>query len=662
MSSGLGLLGNTLLWLAVAAGLLQAGAGIGPWLAQPAATSRAGRLVRIGLVAQTVSLLAALVVLAWALAAQDLTIAYVVHHSHRAMPLVYRLAAVWGGHEGSLLLWAGLLAGWSAVAAWGLRAAEPAWANRVLAVLGALSLGLLALLLGGANPFEAWQGAAALREGMGLNPLLQDPAMALHPPLLYLGYAGTALPFAMTLATLAWGAPADWVRRSRPFTAAALACLSVGIALGSWWSYYELGWGGWWFWDPVENASLLPWLALAALLHVQAGRDQRGRFAHASALLAMAAWALALLGTFLVRSGVLTSVHAFASDPLRGSALLGLMALTLLVCFVLYARHPERLLPAKAAPLPAVVSRESVLALNNLLLIVACSSVALGTLYPLAMEVLGLGRLSVGAPYFERVLGPLLGLALALLVPAAWLRWGASPWRELLTRLRPVALLMALGAVAVPLLLWGVFGRWQWGSTLALWLALGVAGSTLAWAWQRMRSVGWRGFGVSPGGMVMAHLGVAVFTAGVALSNGYGHERDVRLAPGESAALAGCPLTFEGLHDEIGPNYLARVGQFRWGCEGDVPRLLRAEKRVYIGGGRPTTEAAIAPGLWRDLYVAMGEPLGQGLSASWSLRVQHKPGVRWIWAGALLMAAGAALSALARRGPLLPASRQEVPA
>ena len=642
-----GELGHLLLMLALVAAGVQALAGL---LATPQP-----RLAAVALGWQTAGLLGAIGALAWAFVQHDFSLVYVVQHSHTTLPTLYAVAAVWGGHEGSMLLWALMLALWSVAAGLGLRrgdAGHAAFATRVLGVLGIVAAAMLAFILFTSNPFVRLLPAAA--EGRSLNPLLQDPGLVLHPPLLYLGYVGTAVPFAMTLATLAWGAPADAVRRARPYTAVALAALSLGIALGSWWAYYELGWGGWWFWDPVENASLMPWLALAALLHVQVVRDLRGRFAHWNALLALAGFVLALLGTFLVRSGVLTSVHAFASDPRRGSVMLALIATALLASFALWARHAARLRPARAQG-AAPLSRDTALALNNLLLVVACASVLLGTLYPLAMDALGLGKLSVGAPYFDAVMAPLLLPALALLLPAAGLRWGRDEVPALWRRLRPTVVALALGAGLLPVLLMQAHGRIVWGTALALWLAIGVAASTLDAAVRRLRESGPGGFGASAAGMVLAHLGVAVFVVGVAMVKGYGIERDVRLAPGETHRLADCQLRFEQLGPQAGPNYSALVGRFRLDYPDQPARTLLTEKRAYVGSAMPMTESAIDGGLTRDLYVALGESVGgSGPDAAWSVRVQVKPFMRWVWLGVLLMAAGALLAATARRlrGPV----------
>jgi cytochrome c-type biogenesis protein CcmF len=565
------------------------------------------------------------------------------------LPLVYRIAAVWGGHEGSMLLWLAALALWSLAALRGLLRHDAVYAARTLGMLGLVSLGMGAFVLFTSNPFMRL--LPAVPEGMSLNPLLQDPGMAAHPPLLYLGYVGTAVPFAMTLAALWGGAPAGWTRWVRPYTAVALMLLSAGIVVGSWWAYYELGWGGWWFWDPVENASLMPWLALAALLHVQIAREQRGRFPYWAAALAIGAFVLSLLGTFLVRSGVLISVHAFASDPRRGIMMLGLIGLTLLGSLALVAWRGKQLLPARAAKAAALLSRDTALALNNLLLALACGCVLLGTLYPLVTDALQLGKFSVGPPYFDTVMTPVLLPALLLLMVSIWLRWGRDESRALLRRLGPTLVALVAGAALLPLLLAHGYGAAHPLVVVALLGSLGVAVSTLHWAVQRLRG-GWGALGASGLGLLLGHLGVAVFVTGVAMVKGYGVEHDVHMAPGDTTTLAGCALTFDGLSSRQGPNYAAQVGRFTLRCEGQKPLALVSEKRSYVGSAMPLTESAIDWGFTRDIYVALSAPIDETSatpSGAWSLRVQYKPFMRWVWLGALLMGAGALSAAFARR-------------
>ncbi|MFC5431208.1 heme lyase CcmF/NrfE family subunit [Paraburkholderia denitrificans] len=630
-----GELGQLLLILAVVAAAVQAWGGLGPQ-AQP-------RLATVAALWQIGGILGAIVLLAVAFVNDDFSILYVAQNSHTSLPVIYRIAAVWGGHEGSMLLWMAALSLWSLASMWGLRRHDASYASRVLGMLGLVSLCIGAFVLFTSNPFTRLLPAPD--EGQSLNPLLQDPGMAMHPPLLYLGYVGTTVPFAMTMAALWRGAPALWVRWARPYTAAALVFLSLGIALGSWWAYYVLGWGGWWFWDPVENASLMPWLVLAALLHVQVARDQHGHFAYWTAALAIGAFVLSLLGTFLVRSGVLISVHAFTTDPRRGIAMLALIAFALLGSLALVARYRERLQPVRVPRAPGLASRETALALNNLLLVVACGVVLLGTLYPLVMDALQLGKISVGVPYFDAVMMPVLMPALLLLIVSIWLRWGRNSGGELLRRMMPTLVALVTGAVVLPLLLARAYGMVHVLVVVALLGALGVAVSTLQWAVQRVRG---GGLGASGLGMVVSHLGVAIFVVGVAMVKGYGVEHDVSMAPGDTRALAGCTVSFDGMGQGRGPDYDAQVGRFTLRCPSQAPRALVSEKRTYIGSQMPLSHSAIDWTLTRDVYVALSTPVDE-TSGAWSVRVQYKPFMRWVWLGVLCMGAGALSAALARR-------------
>ena len=500
--------------------------------------------------------------------------------------------------------------------------------------MGAVGAGFIAFLIFTSNPFRRLFPTPA--EGRDLNPLLQDPGLAIHPPLLYMGYVGFSVAFAFAVAALLSGrVDSAWARWARPWTVVAWAFLTGGIALGSWWAYYELGWGGWWFWDPVENASFMPWLAGTALMHSLAVMEKRGLFRAWTLLLAILAFSLSLLGTFLVRSGVLTSVHAFASDPARGLFILGFLALVVGGSLSLYGQRAARLRSvADFRPL----SRETLLLLNNLLLVVLTASILLGTLYPLVIDALGLGKLSVGPPWFNTLFVPLalpLMLALGLGTLA---RWKADSWSRLGRLLAaPAALSLAGG-----LLLVGLFAPFlSVGAALGVAAALWVLSTQLVALRDRLRGGGapTRGFA----GMLLAHLGVAVFAVGVSLVSAYSTEKDVRLAPGESRTLGGYRFTFLGVEPVPGPNYLARRGRVRvYRGERLVAELL-PEKRLYATQPNPMTEAAIDPGITRDLFVALGEALGP--DGAWSLRLYHKPFIRWIWSGALLMALGGLVAA-----------------
>jgi cytochrome c-type biogenesis protein CcmF len=583
--------------------------------------------------------------LTYAFVTNDFSVQYVAAHSNSRLPLPYRVAGVWGGHEGSLLLWTLMLAGWScAVAAFSRRLPDDIVA-RVLGVMSLVSVGFLAFTLFTSNPFDRLLPAVA--DGQDLNPLLQDPGMVFHPPMLYMGYVGFSVAFAFAIAALLSGKlDAAWARWSRPWTTAAWMFLTLGIALGSWWAYYELGWGGWWFWDPVENASFMPWLVGTALLHSLAVTEKRGAFRSWTVLLAIVAFALSLLGTFLVRSGVLTSVHAFATDPKRGIFILVFLSLVIGGSLLLFAFRSPRVGMGGAFE---VVSRESMLLLNNVVLVVAAASVLLGTLYPLALDALGMGKISVGPPYFETVFVPLMAPALFLMGVGPLARWKSAPLPELAVRLRWAAAVSVIVALIAPAML----GRWSWGVSAGLLLATWIVATTLLGLAHRARaSAGTTLFAklVSPSrsyyGMVVAHLGIAVFVVGVTLVKGYGTENDLRMEPGDTTELAGYTFRFGGVRDVEGPNYVAARATLEVTRSGKPVTVLYPEKRVYTVQQNPMTEAAIDTGFTRDLYVALGDSVG---ASAWVVRVQHKPFVLWIWGGCLVMALGGALAISDRR-------------
>jgi cytochrome c-type biogenesis protein CcmF len=575
--------------------------------------------------------------LALAFLANDFSVAYVANHSNSRLPTQFRLAATWGGHEGSLLLWLLMLAGWSAAVSIASRQLPDAMVARVLGVLGLVSTGFLLFTLFTSNPFERVLPPPA--DGRDLNPLLQDPGLIFHPPMLYMGYVGFSVAFAFALAALIAGRlDATWARWSRPWTVAAWIFLTLGIALGSYWAYYELGWGGWWFWDPVENASFMPWLVGTALIHSLAVTEKRGAFKSWTVLLAITAFSLSLLGTFLVRSGVLTSVHAFATDPRRGVFILALLTLVIGASLVLFALRAPR---SATGGQFALVSRESALLANNVLLIVAAASVLLGTLYPLVIDALGLGKLSVGPPYFNAVFVPLMVPLLFLVAAGPFARWKEASARAIARRLAvPAAVAIAAG-IGVPLAL----GGWQPLAALGVALAAWVACATAVNIRARIAAAGAR----QPRawyGMHFAHLGLAVCVTGVTLVKGYESEKDVRMAPGETVAIGPYQLRFVGVKELDGPNYHASRGELTLERDGRVLRTMRPEKRTYFSSQMPMTEAAIDTGLTRDVYVSLGEPLDGG---AWSVRAHHKPFVDWIWWGALLMALGGFLAASDRR-------------
>jgi len=608
--------------------LIGAQRGIGTWMA----VARPAAYAQLALVALAFG------ILSYGFVTQDFSLRYVATNSNSLLPMVYRYTAVWGAHEGSLLLWALILALWTAAVARFSRRLPAEVIARVLGVMGVVSLGFLAFLIFTSNPFERL--LPAVLEGRDLNPLLQDPGMIIHPPMLYVGYVGFSVPFAFAIAALLDGRiDARWLRWTRPWTNVAWAFLTLGIALGSWWAYYELGWGGWWFWDPVENASFMPWLAGAALLHSQAVTEKRGSFRGWTLLLAIATFSLSLLGTFLVRSGVLTSVHAFAADPTRGLFVLIFLGIVIGGSLLLYAlRAPD----GDDAGQPfAASSRETLLLANNLLLATACAMVLLGTLYPLLADALELGKISVGPPYFA-LLFMLLMAPLVLLLPFGPVtRWQREQVSKPLAMLLPWAGL-ALGAGMAAFFL-APQGSWKvaMGVLAAVWVFVG----TLRFLWTRLGSSG-KPFTAEMFGMTLAHFGVAVFLIGALLTEGLSQQRELAVTQGQSVELGRYAFRFDGSTHHVGPNYEADRGTVTV-FEHDAPlTVMHPEKRAYASGGQVMTEAAIAAGFTRDLYVALGEPLGNG---AWALRVHVKPFVRWIWAGALLMMLGGFVAATDRR-------------
>jgi len=574
--------------------------------------------------------------LTWAFYTNDFTVEYVAGHSNTQLPLMYRLSAVWGGHEGSLLLWVFMLAGWALAVALFSRQLPAAMVARVLGVLGLVAAGLLAFVLLTSNPFERLIPAPL--EGRSLNPLLQDPGLIYHPPLLYMGYVGMSVAFAFAIAALLAGQlDAAWARWSRPWTTVAWVFLTLGIALGSWWAYYELGWGGWWFWDPVENASFMPWLIATALIHSLAVTEKRGSFKNWTVLLAIAAFSLSLLGTFLVRSGVLTSVHAFATDPSRGLFILILLAIVVGSSLLLFAmRAPKVSLGGRFD----LASRETLLLVNNVLLAVACGAVLLGTLYPLLIDALGMGKISVGPPYFNAVFVPIMLPLLVLMAAGPVARWKHADLKDVGRQLWPAAAAAVPAGIALPFLA----GEWVAYTALALALAVWIAAAIVLQTVQRFKTgsptASWWG-------MQLAHFGMVACVVGIAMVSTYEEERDVRMEPGEAATVGGYTFTFHGVHQARGPNYTAAVGTFDvHTVDGKFRRKLYPEKRDYDSSSMPMTEAAIDAGFTRDVYVSLGEPLE---GEAWAVRVYYKPFVGWIWGGAILMSLGGLVAAGDRR-------------
>jgi len=607
----------------------------------PALGAQRGRvawmaIARPAAIAQLAAVFVAFAALTAAFVQQDFSVRYVAENSNSLLPLVYRYTAVWGSHEGSLLLWALVLAGWSAAVACFSAHLPQVVVARVLAVMGVVAVGFLSFLLFTSDPFVRLLPSPG--EGRDLNPLLQDPGMIIHPPMLYMGYVGFAVPFAFAVAALLDGTlDARWLRWTRPWTNVAWAFLTGGIALGSWWAYSELGWGGWWFWDPVENASFMPWLAGAALIHSQAVTEKRGSFRGWTLLLAIAAFSLSLLGTFLVRSGVLTSVHAFAADPTRGLFVLVFLGIVVGGSLLLYALRAPQMGDGKPF---AASSRETLLLANNVLLACACAMVALGTLYPLLADALDLGKISVGPPYFS-LLFLLLMAPLVLLLPFGPLfKWQREQASRVAALLAPWAVLALIGGGIA----YFIAPQGQWKTAAGIAGALWVAAGTLRFVWQRLRAQG--RLTAEMLGMSLAHLGIAVFLVGALLVEALNVQREVALRPGQTVEVGHYGFTFEGVQESRGPNYVADRGTLQLTRRDTPLQTLHPEKRAYASGGQVMTESAVRPGVLGDVYVALGEPLGNG---AWAVRIQVKPMVRWIWAGAVLMALGGLVSASDRR-------------
>ena len=635
-------IGNFALVMALSVALIQcvlpiigAARGIPSWIAvaRPAARGQFAFVV------------IAMACLVYSFIVHDFSVQYVASNSNSALPWYYRVSAVWGGHEGSLLFWVFILGVWMVAVSIFSRSLPDEFVARVLGVMAFISIGFLLFMLLTSNPFDRLLPAAI--EGRDLNPLLQDIGLIAHPPMLYMGYVGFSVVFSFAIAALLGGRlDAAWARWSRPWATSAWVFLTLGVALGSWWAYYELGWGGWWFWDPVENASFMPWLVGTALIHSLAVTEKRGGFKSWTVLLAIMAFSLSLLGTFIVRSGILTSVHSFASDPARGLFILIFLGVVIGGSLLLYAWRAPRMGLGGSFEL---MSRETLLLSNNVLFVVAAASVLLGTLYPLILDALGMSKISVGPPYFNAIFIPLMTPMVFLMGVAPLARWKKASLPELAVRLR-----WAFGvSVVTALLLPVVLGTWSilisLGFFMAGWIILSLATNL----WSRVGGHGWRAALVALKalprgfyGMTCAHLGVAVFALGVTLSGGYSAERELLMAPGDSAEVGGYQFRFDGVVDVAGPNYKAKEGTVSVSRNGKEVVTLHPQKRVYRVQRDATTEAGIDPGLFRDLFVALGEPVSDG---AWSMRLYYKPFVQWIWLGPLFMVLGGLLAASDRR-------------
>jgi len=586
--------------------------------------------------------------LTWSFLVHDFSVLYVAQNSNTALPVLYQISGVWGAHEGSLLLWALTLSLWTGAVTLFSRSIPDVMLARVLGILGLVGIGFILFMLLTSNPFDRLVPAPV--EGRDLNPLLQDPGLAFHPPMLYMGYVGFAVPFAFALAAMLGGRlDAAWARWSRPWTLSAWIFLTLGIALGSWWAYYELGWGGWWFWDPVENASFMPWLVGTALMHSLAVTEKRGAFKAWTVLLAIFTFSLSLLGTFLVRSGVLTSVHAFATDPARGVFILIFLSVVVGGSLMIYSWRASKIRSYVSFD---TLSRETFLLLNNVILVVTASSVLLGTLYPLLVDALGIGKISVGPPYFNSVFIPLtIPLAVLIGIGAA-ARWKRDDVDRLWPLLRLPLLISVIAGIGYPFLM----DHFDWRAALGMVLAFWVLSTTIRSLLEQARGRNLLRIAPAFWGMSLGHIGVAVFIVGITLTSIYSTEKDLRLEPGQSYELGGYTFTFNGVKVTRGANYEASRGDIDVKRQGKTIASMEPEKRTYLVQRMPMTEAAIDAGLTRDLFVALGEPLGS--EGAWSVRIYHKPYVRWIWLGALIMALGGILAASDRRYRMLARRRK----
>lgn len=588
--------------------------------------------------------LVSFVILSVAFITDDFSVLYVSQNSNSQLPIWYKFSAVWGGHEGSLLLWVFILSGWCSAVALKVRTLPENVGPVVLAVLGIVSTGFLSFLIFTSSPFVRLLPDIPM-DGGDLNPLLQDFGLIVHPPVLYMGYVGFSVAFAFAVAALITGnLNASWARWARPWTACSWAFLTLGITLGSWWAYYELGWGGWWFWDPVENASFMPWLAGTALLHSLAVTEKRGVFKSWTVLLAIFTFSLSLLGAFLVRSGVLTSVHSFAADPTRGIFILVLLVVLVGGSLLLYAIRAAQV---KSSVSFGLTGREAWLLLNNILLTVLTLTVLLGTLYPLIFDALDLGKISVGAPYFNSVFTPVALLLIVFMGIGPLSKWHNTPLSVIAG---PCLLTMVLsGLLATVLVLWCGFGLLAWVSfTVVFWVVC-----LAFFDWFSKVSAGSKG--IIPRarqlprnyyGMLLAHLGIVVTLVGIVLVSINSHETMLRLSPGDSASIAGYEFHFDRLEQIKGPNYVADRAQFTVFKAGDPVAVLHPEKRMFTTRQQVMTEAALDAGFTRDLYLSLGEKLD---GAAWGVRIYVKSFVRWIWLGGIMMMLGGLLAALDKR-------------
>ena len=585
-----------------------------------------------------------IVILAYSFVVDDFSVTYIASHSNSHLPYYFKISAVWGGHEGSLLLWVFSLTAWTMAVAAFSKNVDQAFISRVLAIMGMIAVGFLAFTLLTSNPFDRLLPNFPM-EGRDLNPLLQDIGLIIHPPMLYMGYVGFSVAFAFAIAALMCGKmDAAWARWSRPWTIAAWVFLTLGIMLGSWWAYYELGWGGWWFWDPVENASFMPWLVGTALIHSLAVTEKRGAFRNWTVLLAIFTFSLSLLGTFLVRSGVLTSVHSFAADPERGAFILVLLAITVGGSLLLYAFRGSNVTSFSRFNL---VSREVAILVSNIILVIAAVTVMIGTLYPLLYDALGLGKISVGPPYFNAVFVPIMSLLFVVMGIGPLIRWKKAKKGELFKQINVISIFSVVFGLAFPFLYDGAFNLGvSFGIALATWVALVAAKDVKNQVKPADSAFNLSRLSLSHLGMAVAHTGIAITIVGVTLVSTYESETNVRLDIGSRVEVSGYQIEFNGIKQVEGPNYSAEQGQINLYKGDDFITLLTPERRAYRVQTMGMTEAGIDPGLFRDIYVALGDPLPGN---AWAVRVHYKPFVRWIWLGAIFMGLGGIFAMLDKR-------------
>jgi len=587
---------------------------------------------------QFVFLLISFICLTTSFIQNDFSVLYVAKNSNSLLPVQYQISAVWGSHEGSLLLWVLILSLWTITVSLFSRHLPQIMVSRVLGVMGLISIGFLLFTILTSNPFDRLFPVPA--DGRDLNPLLQDFGLIIHPPMLYMGYVGFSVAFAFAIAALLGGQlDSAWARWSRPWTTLAWAFLTIGIALGSWWAYYELGWGGWWFWDPVENASFMPWLVGTALIHSLAVTEKRGSFKSWTVMLAILAFSLSLLGTFLVRSGVVTSVHAFATDPTRGVFILAFLGVVIGGSLLLYAFKAGNI---KSAGRFSLLSRETMMLTNNIILVVVCATVLLGTLYPIYLDAIGAGKISVGTPYFNYMFTLFMLPLVFLLAIGPLTRWKKHSVKDLISSISILFIISILSGISCYFLL----GTISWSVAGVISLFTWIVGSSLLNLYKRVENKSNKLTALTTVplnfyGMFLAHIGVAVFMMGATFTSHYSEEKDIRMKPGDTLDMAGYNFQFKGATEVTGPNYRAQEGTIVVRQNDEELTTLKPQKRLYLVQRSPMTEAAIDASLNRDLFIAMGEPLGNG---EWSIRIQYKPLIRWIWLGTIIMALGGLLA------------------